>query len=69
MPPFLYKGVEAILIALRKWTKKQDEYAKYHKLQVPLELNPQKLIKSLEKELKVDSVSEIEFDLTLHLER
>uniref|UniRef100_A0A7M5WSM2 Uncharacterized protein n=1 Tax=Clytia hemisphaerica TaxID=252671 RepID=A0A7M5WSM2_9CNID len=54
LPIFLYKGVETMLLAFRKWTKKQDEFAKFHKLQIPLEMNAQKLMKSLEKELKMD---------------
>ena len=45
-----------MLLAFRKWTKKQDEFAKFHKLQIPLEMNAQKLMKSLEKELKMDIV-------------
>ena len=42
--------------ALKNWTSKKDELTKYHKLQVPIEINPQNLIKSLEKEMKEDEV-------------
>lgn len=56
LPTFLYEGVEAMLIAFRKWTRKQDEFAKYHKLQIPIEMDAQKLIRNLTKELKMDAV-------------
>jgi len=45
-----------MLIVYRKWTRKQDEYAKYHKLQIPIEMDAHKLIKNLAKELKMDAV-------------
>lgn len=56
IPNFLRDGVTALIAALKVWTSRKDEYVKYHKLQVPIEINAHKLIKSLEKELKHDMV-------------
>lgn len=54
IPNFLQDGVTALIAALKVWTSRKDEYVKYHKLQVPIEINAHKLIKSLENELKHD---------------
>jgi len=55
IPSFLRLGVYDLILALKLWTAKKDEYVKFHKLQVPIEINPLKIIKNLEKELKIDS--------------
>lgn len=55
MPKFLMDGVEELIKALKLWTSKKDELVKYHKLQIPIEINALCLIKSLERELKENS--------------
>lgn len=56
IPSFLQKGVQDLILALKQWTGKKDDYVKFHKLQIPIEINPSKLIKNLERELKLDLV-------------
>ena len=46
IPSFLQKGVQDLILALKQWTGKKDNYVKFHKLQIPIEINLLKLIKS-----------------------
>ena len=46
IPSFLQKGVQDLILALKQWTGKKDNYVKFYKLQIPIEINLLKLIKS-----------------------
>ena len=54
LPLFLSRGVKGMIDVLKQWTAKRGELVKYHKMQVPCDINTTKLIKAIEKELKVD---------------
>ncbi|XP_065674311.1 lysine-specific demethylase 7B isoform X5 [Hydra vulgaris] len=54
IPSFLLDGVQDLIVALKQWISKKDEFTKFHKLQIPADINPSKLIKALEKEVKED---------------
>ena len=49
--------MKELLNVLKLWISKKDDLTKYHKLQIPTEINALSLIKTLDKELKEDIVS------------
>eukprot|EP00794_Sanderia_malayensis_P006232 gene6232-6948_t len=54
IPAFLYKGIYDLVRYLKFWTSNKETFVKFHKYQIPIEVNYVKLIRSLEKELKKD---------------
>ncbi|XP_048586432.1 lysine-specific demethylase 7A isoform X2 [Nematostella vectensis] len=51
-PQYLVKGMQDLVEYLKKWTVKGDAYVKHHKFYIPEGIQPGKLIRSINKELK-----------------
>ncbi|XP_031568389.1 lysine-specific demethylase 7B-like [Actinia tenebrosa] len=52
VPQYITKGLRALADKLKEWSTKGEEFVKYHKFFIPDGVQPGKLIRSLNKELK-----------------
>lgn len=55
VPDFLLTGVKELVNILKAWTSKKDDLTKYHKLQIPIELDASDIIRALEVEITDDT--------------